>query len=69
MKTGVDIRLLHRNELTDQLRSFLDGAYPAVIGSTDGTLGWISRPDEIAAYIGAPERLAETIAKYFEPSA
>ncbi len=68
-RLDVEVHALHRNELTDTLRAFIAGAYPCVVGSTDGTLGWILKPAEIAPYIGAPERLAETIATYFEPHA
>lgn len=65
-KLDVSIAALHRNELDTRLLDFIDGAFPCVLGERDGTLSWIVRPNEIAPYLGEPERLAETIAAHFE---
>lgn len=62
----VQIDALHRNELEAPMQKFIGGAFPCVLGERDGSLSWILRPDEIGPYIGEPERLATTIAAYFE---
>ncbi len=64
----VPIVLLHRNELEPRLRTFIDGAFPCVLGEQDGNLNWILRPEEIGPYVGEPERLAKSIAAHFEGS-
>jgi hypothetical protein len=61
----VNVRALHRDELDTDVRTFIDGAFPSVVGRRSGTLGWILRPEEIGAYVGDPRRLADTIAAYF----
>lgn len=63
---SIPVAGLHRNELDERIRAFVDGNYPSVLGERDGELGWILRPQQIGAYVGAPEKLAETIGQYFD---
>lgn len=64
-RLDVEVHALHRDELDDDVRAFIDGAYPSVVGRRGGTLGWILRPTEIAPFIGDAQGLADAIADYF----
>lgn len=64
-RLDVEVQALHRDELEEDVRTFIGGAYPCVVGRRDGTLGWILRPDEIGRFIRDAQGLADTIAAYF----